>query len=661
MVLASVAQLQESSVVRRDFQGGRLLGVRLEENGTARFSVAAAAELGAFVSVPRELLQVGGGEPLALVMTLLDEGSLEYLDPSVEVLGPALALDVATLAGRLVSVQGLEAPIVLELPLNYTKGMACAFWDGKGWSKEGLLAGEGAEGRLRCETRHLTVFAGIWEGFRLTLECSHVSLFSEEAVRALVTGDWYVQTGAQLFWGMLALLTVTLSIAAVLDWRRRRWFTWTPEFFLVPLHDSPQPEPEAEHGSRASLCAGWQWQESTWKNCLDEVISEWFEYFADLRSLLETTCGGLELGSDCRLRKASRRWATKAVSASSKRLAGASTGLSNDVVTFLLEDQDFTEYIGLRRHSRARVEHGSPSRWHLAALPSGAAPLTPESNAVRGEESTGEFVGRQASVSWKAARTREEAWIGLHEEICAHLPRHVARHSWRSLPMMVTELFWVHNPICGTFHIDIFSSCKLRALLLIVELSSTLFVTSLFFSATGTVKGRKRQRNSSCYDSALQGQLDFKIGRVLAVAMGAILLSWIPTTLLASLHTVGFRKVPFEGCRAWARELATWKAQDRLIYILGSLYTAFCLFFTALFLANVSDDAHANFGVSCLLSFLQDAFFMPLALSFVLPMAARLLLGLTSRFNERDRVLLIQEVYKHIYETTNALPPIVGI
>lgn len=681
LVIWGARQFQGTNltILRKTIDSGEMLALRLDSSSLEDLVID---ELDVALRVPASALKLLAGKPSAFVMTLLDEGNVDALDSSTTVLGKALALDFVSLEGEVLSVSDLAEPITFTLPWNYTQGVGCAYWDDAAWSSEGVSSGSSVDGRVLCSTRHLTLFASIWQGFVLTIACSQISLFSKEALQAVAEGDWYSHTGARVFWALLAALAVLMLTAAWLDWRRKAWFTWRREFFLVPLHDSPQEEETPASGARQ--LGGCGCRENTCKNMLDEVVSEWFEFFADVRNLCETVWQGMEMDLQCRcIAGMSRKITTRLVTTNCKRLVGASAGVSIAVVAFLLEDKDFTEYLNSRR--QAAAADSVPEEPALVDGSAAAVKVEAKFDAVASFRASGRyfkersaayvsrfassasnvvatpsnFSGRQ-SMGWTRALSRDAAWLGLHEEVSQHLPTQVSRHTWRAVPTMVLQHFWQANPLISTLHVDIFRSCKLRVMMLIVEISSTLMVTSFFFSATSPVGGRKKRKSSDCYNTSLQAQATFKLGRALAVAFGAIVLSWIPTTLLDSLYTVGFQKVPFEGSREWRRELRTWRLQERLIFVLGGLYSLFCLSFTAVFLANVDDLVHSNFGISCLLSSLQDAVIIPLSLSVCLPMAARLLLSCTSRHGQ-SRVGLIEEVYDSLFATTNLTPGVFDI
>lgn len=628
-----------------DVAGGKF--VRLERTGME-------------VTLPSSLLESVGlaeWEELAIVVTVLSASPVGQ-DASLRAVGVA-SLDLGFPSGKLVEVGNLTSPIIFSLPADYSMGMRCAFWDKGDWSTEGLEVSETSvpDAPIVCSTTHFTVFAAILEGFVATFECSQLSLLNAEALAQVVRGKWYTNVGSILFFILVGVLSMTFVIAAYLDWRRAQWFTWTTEFFLLPLDMVPHRRNSRIEVPQSSLCICCPGsdasvtclKETAFKNALDEILSEWFSYFADLRSFLESIWSGLDIRSvlACNISAMREHLASRLLSVSARHLAATSTGLSDDVIKFVLEDEDFLHVVA-ELHSRSREQEDANAMASQASQASNDSPQRCQTVQSELWVVRALTAGPQISAAvWKTARCREDAWKALQEEVTENLPQHVSRHSWRALPQVMLDLFRGINPVGTTLAISIFASCKMRALMLIVEVSGSLLVTSLFFTATGTVRGKGRS-NAKCQDDELQSQLSYQVGRCLAIAVGAVVVSWIPVAFLGSLRTVGFKKFESEGCHEWQRQLRIWAVQDRLVWICGSLYIAACLLFTVTFLANIGPEDHEQFTLAAVVSFLQDAFILPMGLSLFLPLTAQLFLSCHGSREDHDQIALIRRVYREI-------------
>lgn len=595
------------------------------------------------VLLPQSLLESvepSEREELVLVVTVLD-GNPASNDDSLQTLG-ATSLDLGYRSGRILHVEDLPTPILFSLPVNYTTGMRCAFWENGDWSSEGLeVSKTSALGApIVCATTHLTVFAAIYEGFVSTFECSQISLLNSDAIAEILQGRWYANAGAILCWILLSILTLTFATAAYLDWQRSKWFTWTTDFFLLPLDRVPHREDSIVQAPASLWCVCCPTaaasltclKETALRNAVDEILSNWFAHFADLRSFLESIWEGLDISTifACDVAAMKQHLSIRLLSVSARHLAATSTGLSDEVIKFVLEDEDFSHVISELK-SREQEEEMAESTpcptdpWLVRALTSDR---------------------RKDSAVWKVAGSREAAWKALQDEVTQNLPQHVSRHSWRALPSVMLDHFRGMNPVSTTLNISIFASCKMRALLLIVEISGSLMVTCLFFTATGTVTGRRS--SAKCQDEDLKRQLSYQVGRVLAIAVGAVVTSWIPVTFLGSLRTIGFKKFEREGSPEWRKQLRIWEVQNILVWVCGSVYAACCLFFTVTFLANISIGDHNQFTLTAAVSFVQDSVVLPLGLALLLPLAAQLFLSCHLAREEMDQVALIRRVYREI-------------
>lgn len=398
-------------------------------------------------------------------------------------------------------------------------------------------------------------------------------------------------------------------------------------------------------------------KESALRDAVDEVASEYFEQFSDLRNCLEGIWQGLEFSSfgARRVFQMSQKVMSQLVLTSSRHLVGATLGLNKDVVTFVLEDKDLLEVLAQRedklRRRRSREMRLSGARFTSEdsfapadppALAIGAAPVARDS--CRSRDSFRDY----CRGTWSKVQNREDAWSALHHEIYGAMDDHVSKTSWCSVPIMVCRIFLANNPVGSIYTMSIFRSCKMRALFRMMELVGDLMVVCIFYSASGRVKGKPgagEVEPSECGSAEdFKEQITYKLGRILSIAMGSVILAGMPVNLLHSLHTRRFKKFPYEKCREWKKQLRAWRMQDRVIWVLAFMYLTFGIFFIALFLANISTDDHEDWYQAGGLSLLLDTFILPFAIAMCMPTLAATFVTAVSTLGKVERSTLISDV-----------------
>jgi len=272
--------------------------------------------------------------------------------------------------------------------------------------------------------------------------------------------------------------------------------------------------------------------------------------------------------------------------------------------------------------------------------------LVPEENDEQ-RKSSNSLGTNSGSVSLKALK-REEAWGKLHGQIEQKLDKFMeASARCSSLPGTIVRLFFAQNPFAGCLVHDAFTSCKLRVLLLMVEIVGAFMLATVFFAATG-MPG-KRSRSLDCkFDDP--GEL---IGRIIAIGTSSIVIAGIPGIILNSLCTRGIKKFEYEGCPEWNHQLMVWRVQDRTIWVLSLLYLSFCLFFMALFLANTREKDQGSWLMSGLISVVEDTIAIPLAVAMILPLLCTACLSLVSFQQKVQKKEIIQERHVQIKRESN--------
>lgn len=207
---------------------------------------------------------------------------------------------------------------------------------------------------------------------------------------------------------------------------------------------------------------------------------------------------------------------------------------------------------------------------------------------------------------------------------------HTSQLGWHRVPHQIWIIFFVHNPLGLVFQNNIFVSCKMMAFFWILDLIGNIMVVCVFFKALGGARPKSRGiikgSGGECNtDEDLAETMAYKLGRVLAIAMGSNLLAGMPVLFLQSLHTKTFKTLDYVGSPSWKKQLRTWKVKDAMVWVLGLLYLICAMTFICLFLANIAVDDHKDWSTTGALSLMQDAVAAPLAMALAVPVLCNIL------------------------------------
>lgn len=317
----------------------------------------------------------------------------------------AVALDLNSITtGKKVTVAGLVEPVEIKLPVIFNgSSLSCAYWDEETarWSTRGVSMSSRSVpgGELYCETTHFSLFGAIASGMIATVLCANFDMFTSENMREVLKGDWHQSYGALIFFALAGGLLFLFVCAAFLDYLRWKKYCWNDEFFLVPSVASFKPEPDVdEDAPPAEERLPWTPKPKTaavgcfavtlgcsesdaWKDAIDDICSSWFEYFGELREILESICSGCEgLWTDRSFTLMglafllSDRMVKKLLLASSRRSTAVSLGLSIDLITFVLDSQELACFImdGEVERRLASQGHSAGTQEFLGLRPGGS-------------------------------------------------------------------------------------------------------------------------------------------------------------------------------------------------------------------------------------------------------------------------------------------------
>lgn len=644
----------------------------LQGDNATKMKVPVSEEVGLQVYLPpgiRGFLPAErDGDELVLFVTNMVKG------PRPEGALAATAIDFHWLSGAAVPVESLPEPIEFELPINFTERMECSFWDDslEEWSKKGVNVHANAtlDNFLMCETYHLSLFGAIIEGVILTLKCSNFALFSGEALKNVFLGGWLQNTGGLIFLGLLVALLTCFASASRLDYKRAQAMSWRDEFFVVekvnedvevdaepsPLSDDDdidnfeggRPETITSAASRNANKLLLKSKESVTaavaccltspevREAIDDIGSAWFEYFAEVRGFFHALFEGHEghsgLVSDSRFFRIVHNVMAHMLIVSSRRQTAASLGVSNHVVTYILECKDISNYLV---DERVRLRR--------------------EELAQRDGQQVREHPQQQ---NWRTSGSQLEAWENLRREVCDRIHERVHLHGSKhcAVAHSIAATFKGLNPAGEIFSLDIFQSCKAKVLVLACDVLGAFAFSCAFFEASGMVRGKPRVGETECEVGDALGR---RLGRFLVIAFSCLVCASLPVVILNSLQTK--KLVAVEGgldSEAGQHQLRVWQIQGNMFWAFGTFYASICTLYVLAFLANIGDADHSDWSFMTLIALCQDFMVVPTAVAVVLAILMKILMLVAKNANGVDGHGLTRSVTDHLHDTSNMMLPI---
>lgn len=553
------------------------------------------------VVVPPSILERLKLPEAAVVATIFNMDILSQVGPVAPSMG--INLNLYTMEGRKVPVSGLTDPVLLSLPTQRSEELTCAYWGEAQaeWLTDGLtgraLKDEDGE-RLLCATTHFTFFASVIKGFLDAFLCAQLPLLSAEGFRELFMGSWGLSPLAVIYWLILLTLSVLMLLACRLD--RKDAQRWCDEYFLIEESDASSPPPVMLWTRKSMGSTFWQ--------ATEEIKERWYADLGMARDVLdfmwESTrpsecrkCCSCSERRSGRFAKMSRAALDSLATKSLLRQAAASSGFSLEMIAFLLEDQVLKEVL----MQAAEQYTGSPTT---------------------------------------LKERRLQFWQDRHEATMKHVNRHWQNPALRcSLPAALSRVFRTAHPLVVPFRSCVLWTKAQRVLLLSCELLGTFMLASAFFKASGGLSGKANERKG-CLPTSNWGE---EMGQIIAVGMASLVIATAPVHALSTLRVRSFRKVDYMGSAQWHRQLWSWRIQDKIFWVVGLLYVAFCVTFCCLCLANVVSQDHSPFALAGAASLAEDLLFFPLSSALFLPMASSAALAVASRLTGASRSLLLQE------------------
>lgn len=528
----------------------------------------------------------------------------------------AQAIELHTPAGQL-GLEGLDAPVTFSLPLNHSASLLCGYYDEEAlaWSLKGtaVSGASGPSGLLLCETWHLSIFGAILKGVTATLACSNFGIFSEGALSLFLEGAWARRRGGIATWLLLAVLLLAYALAVCQD--RKFAQAWSVEFLLVAADRTEVPAAEDEVRALPWLSGlfvgGLQLlrESGALREALDDVVSNWFEQFSELRNLLESVWDAMELEGGAvslcgRCRALGNQALASSLAMTSRRVVGTQLRMSDETICFLMEDDDFLGFLADRYDESVREAAAGPGAVLEHDEFSSFQPEAWKAHA----KARGSFAARQ-----------RKAWALLHREVRDAMERGAYGQERRQPLLSSLSIFLQHSPLCAVFSFDLFQSCQERVALMAAEALGALALSCGFFEAGGLVRKRLAS-GGSCGDEEGSDSWGFKLGRFATIATASYLVAGLPAFVLSTLNTRGgIVKLGKRNSPEWKRQLRSWRTQHCLVLAFALLYCCLCLCYMLLFLANLTEEDDADWSLAGILALCQDFLLVPFVIAVVVP------------------------------------------
>lgn len=558
---------------------------KLQANGKEVHVAVEGTDAG--VTVPAAVVASFEG-PLAVVISVYKGNGLSSRLQDVDSAGNGanpqamMKLELHSPSGKQ-RVSGLTEPILLQMPpVNKSSGVECAYWDveNEHWAYDGVETRWVGADSLVCAATHLTLFAAILRGILTALACSQLTLFNAKAIQTLIRGEWLTSPVGIAFTILLLCYIFFMLSACYIDRRRKK--TWSDECFLIPRGPPPVPDEidlcwrktvSSASASRDATCFESFREQVTMaaKEAGTEIISSFFEFFGQAREMMsqcqEFCCNNRDL-------KSAVQEATALLTLKSLRLqVAAATGMSDEAVEFAMEDEKLLKYFA-EAAGKAEDEGADPCRSLLA-------------------------------------------WYELHQGVADSLDNTWNKvGTFRRLPIAMWRLFLLNNPFLSVYTFNPFWGSALRVLILMCEVSGSLLLGVFLFQNTAGAM------DSDSPDECEAGGFWEKVGQMIVIGTASAVIAALPAALLSLLHSRKLVKCDYEQCEKWKRQLRKWRTKDLVLWFLGLLYVAFCLFVVALFLANIHPNDEPEWGVSSLTSLAEDAILLPLAVALMVSLLA---------------------------------------
>jgi len=545
---------------------------------------------GASVSMPASLASfLSFGKPRAIMVTAFNMSATDAASGMTQAKA-MMAIDVFSLSSQ-AKISGLSG---FAEPMRFTLATAgiedqggsngqvlqCAYWDeGHGeWSFEGVTTVPAQDGSgLSCTTTHLSLFGAILAELEAVFVCSNAEILEPESLsRIIEEADWLLRPTA-IFVVIVVLLHLgLLGVALYYDYRDKEDI-WTDQFFIT---------------KDASFA----------KDQKSGIMDRIFENCHDLKMMKV---------------KADEPWRNV-------RTKRSPVGI---VVTWLASRflVVMTRYNVAAEHSidsqtlvfvEARVQKKHNKMKKTKTMMPSRSPRSMSSPCSILSSTAHDGATCVQDKDSDAQRSRDHLsslhsfmWHSSHD-------MHKQLHDGPSLFKQFLVLFIALQPLSVILHRAVLAPRGVRALLQMSKSFGAMCASGLFFVLSNSAQSHAADPRCSA-----QGALG-SIVRQITVGLASTLISGLPVVILAALQTREMTYVQDD--EVGQKKLRRWQILTYVLWVVGSVYSAFCVVYVFSFLANVSKEDCNKWGVSAFIALLQSLFLQPIILAVVMSVAVKI-------------------------------------
>jgi len=198
----------------------------------------------------------------------------------------------------------------------------------------------------------------------------------------------------------------------------------------------------------------------------------------------------------------------------------------------------------------------------------------------------------------------------------------------------VKLIFFAIQPLATLSQFSLVTPASIRAQLLTAEINGALFLSALFYQASGSAM-------SSESDDECTPASDFRAFlRSMIIGFISSLLSAWPIAAFASLHSRGFRYASHWDEIYISHYLRKWFIEDCILFFFTVSYNIFCVFFIAVFLANVDSASYGDWLWSAASSVLDNLIITPIKYALAVTILATIVQVMIPHHVHRNAVRL---------------------
>jgi len=479
----------------------------------------------------------------------------------------------------------LEDPIVLGLPVNYSASESCAYWDGDNlmWSDDGVSS-TNSDGQMTCLVTHLSMFGSVAAEVGSVLNCANLEMLTPKGLAAMGKGNWWYFPGSVSMYVLFALHFWLFTLAVQEDMKNR---SYKSDQHFVTSHENYKHE---KHSMGYKIHHG--------------ICDPWHQFVAAVQHGCHTCRYGY---------------------APITHFAGI---IMVHILTLCI--QTSCGAVRSITHTDIKKHVKNTKKIHKHVVHMQTKDLSDLTEIRRTESNL------SATPSDFAARDQEiREWLNDHID---------EFYKGGLSGMGFLKLLWMFymalQPWSSIMHASIYVPATLRVLILSARVFGALMLSGLFFSTAGGA-----QTNDAPSECDAPKDLVRNLLRAAIIGIFSSIISTIPIAIMVMLRIRAITWVAEDDDHKRKKLIRTWKIEDGVLWLLGSVYNVLCMLFLLSFCANVTLPDHWEWLIAASFSLFKMAVIIPFTLALVLTIVATIGSQLPDIINKARIKLNLHTVY----------------